>query len=156
MCGEYSDGGVAGAAEEPMSLGATLSSTSAIASMERKMALPMAVLRAVVKLSMALSSEFVLSVGGWINSAKPANATIPTCLPDISLFTKDWAASFAASSRFGGISVEHMLLETSIAMIIMALLDGTTIVATGRASAKTRLARASMKNANGKCLRNRD
>jgi hypothetical protein len=53
-------------------------------------------------------------------------------------------------------SVEHMLRETSMAMITVALLEGTITVATGRASAKTRLARASRNRMKGKCFRSHD
>jgi hypothetical protein len=49
-----------------------------------------------------------------------------------------------------------MLLDTSSAMMIVALFDGIETVATGLLNAKTRLVNASRNNANGKCLRQRD
>jgi hypothetical protein len=49
-----------------------------------------------------------------------------------------------------------MLLDTSIAMITVALFDGTLTVAVGRAMANTRLVMARRKIANGRCLLHRD
>jgi hypothetical protein len=69
---------------------------------------------------------------------------------------KDRAESLATCKRFGGMSVEHMLLDTSIARITVALLEGIMTVATGRPNANTKLASASKKSMNGKCLRNHD
>src|SRR5688572_2089504 len=124
--------------------------------MERRMALPIAVRRAGTRLSIALSSKRTSVVGGWINSAKPANATIPTCLPDVLFRTNDSAASLATINRLGGISVEHILRETSIAMITVALLEGTSTVATGRPNANTRLASANRNRRKGRCFRSQD
>jgi hypothetical protein len=49
-----------------------------------------------------------------------------------------------------------MLLDTSMVRIMVALLDGTVTVATGRARAITRLVIASRNKMNGKCLRSQD
>src|SRR5215510_15138896 len=105
---------------------------------------------------MAASSDFWSVVGGWISSAKPANSTIPTCRPELFLRIKDKAASLATSRRLGGMSVEHMLKDTSMARITVARLDGMKTVATGRPSAKTRLVIASRNKRKGKCLRSHD
>src|SRR5512134_1619580 len=99
--------------------------------MDRRMALPIAVRRAGTRLAMAGSSARKSVVGGWINSAKPAKATIPTCLPELLSRTNDIAASLETSRRFGAISVEHMLSDTSIARITVASLEGIRTVATG-------------------------
>jgi hypothetical protein len=49
-----------------------------------------------------------------------------------------------------------MLRETSIAIMIVALFEGTFTMATGLPSAKTRLIMPSRNNANGRCLLQRD
>jgi hypothetical protein len=49
-----------------------------------------------------------------------------------------------------------MLLETSMARMIVARLEGIVIVAVGRARAKTRLVRADKNRTNGRCLLNHD
>src|SRR5688572_5376648 len=61
------------------------------------------------------------------------------------------AAALADSKRFGAISVEHMLRDTSNARIIVALLDGSVTVEVGRANAIIKLDIANKNNTNGKC-----
>jgi len=47
-------------------------------------------------------------------------------------------------------SVEHMLLETSIARIMVEFEDGTSTVDVGRVNARVRLDNANRNNANGR------
>jgi hypothetical protein len=49
-----------------------------------------------------------------------------------------------------------MLLETSMAMIIVALLEGTSTDATGRVRAKTRLVSARRNRMKGRCFLSQD
>ncbi len=68
----------------------------------------------------------------------------------------DDAAASAASSRFGGMSVAHMLRETSIARMTVVRPAGTLTTWTGRAIATTRLTSPSANSANGRWRRIRD
>jgi hypothetical protein len=63
----------------------------------------------------------------------------------------DKAARSAAISRFGGISVEHMLRDTSIAKIMVVCPAGIAVTVTGLLSAITNRAKAVQKAANGIC-----
>ena len=103
---------------------ATFGSTSAIASIEARIPLPIAVRRPVVRLRIASTSACWSLVGGWITAARPLNATSPISDPELWLVTNATAAASAASSRVGSMSVEHMLPETSIARMIVAWLAG--------------------------------
>ena len=95
-------------------------------------------------------------VGDWTISAKPANATMPIWVVPLCRWTNDEAAASAAMSRLGGMSVEHMLRETSIARITVVRPAGTDTIATGRAIAMTRLPSPMRNSANGRCRRMRD
>ncbi len=66
------------------------------------------------------------------------------------------AAASAASSRLGGMSVAHMLRETSIARMTVVWPAGTLTMSTGRAIARTRLPRPRTNSANGRWRRMRD
>ncbi|OGO70717.1 MAG: hypothetical protein A2Z37_15210 [Chloroflexi bacterium RBG_19FT_COMBO_62_14] len=116
----------------------------------------MAVRRPTTRLSMASCSNSTSEVGAWINSAVRAKATIPICVLDRWRWMKDRAEALAASSRFGGMSVEHMLLETSSARMMVACPPGTLTTVTGRAAATIRDASALRKRANGRWRRQRD
>ena len=89
-------------------------------------------------------------VGTWTISAKPAKATMPIWVVDPWRWMNDAAAASAASRRFGGMSVAHMLRDTSIARMTVVWPAGTLTMSTGRASATTRLARARANRANGR------
>src|SRR5262245_7286569 len=111
-------------------LGATLGSTSAMTSSDLRIPLPIAVLRPVVRLSTAVSSASWSLVGGWITSAKPANATMLISRLDVWLWMNESAAASAASRRLGAISVEHMLRETSRARTMVVWPVGAATTAT--------------------------
>ena len=66
------------------------------------------------------------------------------------------AAASAASSRLGGMSVAHMLRDTSMARMTVVWPAGTATIAAGRASATARLPMASRNRANGRWRRIRD
>ena len=126
-----------------------------MASIEVRIALPMAVRRPVVRPAMASSSTSRSSVGGWMISANPAKATTPTAVAVWRSMNRE-AAACATSSRLGAMSVAHMLRETSIAKITVAWPVGTEAMTTGRASARARLASPTANSANGRCRRIRD
>ena len=81
---------------------------------------------------------------------------MPIWVVPLCRWTNDEAAASAAMSRLGGMSVEHMLRETSIARITVVRPAGTDTTATGRAIAMTRLPSPMRNNANGRCRRIRD
>ena len=64
-------------------------------------------------------------VGGWTISANPAKATMPIWVVAPWRSMNDDAAASAASSRFGAMSVAHMLRETSIARMTVVWPAGT-------------------------------
>ena len=103
---------------------ATFGSTSAIASIDARMPLPIAVRRPVVRLLIASTRACWSVVGGWITAARPLNATSPISEPDAWLVTNSIAAFSAASRRVGSMSVEHMLPDTSIARMIVVRVGG--------------------------------
>jgi hypothetical protein len=120
------------------------------------MALPTAVRRPVVRLSTTSSRTSWSVVGGWTISAKPAKATMPICVVPLWRSMKSAAAASAASRRFGGISVAHMLRDTSIARMTVVRPAGTGTICTGRAIATTKLANASRNTANGRWRRTQE
>ncbi len=81
------------------------------------MALPTAVRRPVARASITSSRTSRSVVGDWSVSANPANATIPIWVFGPWASMNEAAAASAACSRLGGMSVAHMLRETSIARI---------------------------------------
>src|SRR5215217_4257332 len=103
-------------------------------SIEVRIAEPIAVPRAVVKLSIASINASFSVVAGTCRPATPANATRPILVSPSWDWMKETAASWATVSRFGSTSVEHMDPETSIASRIVVELDGTGTVACGRAA----------------------
>ena len=131
-------------------------SISAMASIDSRIALPIAVRRPVASEAMTSSSTSSSFVGAWTISANPANATMPICVPLSWFSTKDEAASSAATSRLGGMSVAHMLRDTSIARTTVVRLVGTGTIAAGRAIASTRLPSPSTNSANGRWRRIHD
>ena len=138
-------------------VGLTDGSISAIASMEVRIACPMAVPREVVSVGSAASSLSVSSVGGTMTPATPAKATSPMRDPPGCALMNAAAASCAAVSRFGETSVEHIDRETSSASRIVVELDGTATVACGRAAPTPSTARPSTSRAAGmrRCQRPR-
>ncbi len=139
MAGAYAPlgtgGGAASGGEPSVWLGATLSSISAMASSDLRIALPTAVRRPVVRLSTTSSRTSWSVVGDWTISANPANATMPIWVVEPWRSMNDEAAASAASRRLGGISVAHMLRETSIARITVVWPAGRLTMLTGRAIA---------------------
>ncbi len=130
-------------------------SISEIASIDARSPLPIAVRRPVVRLRIASTRACWSVVGGWTTAAKPLNATIPIWVSAFWLVTKATAASSAASSRVGRMSVEHMLPETSIARMIVDWLVGTLRTTDGRPRARTTAATAATSRPNGRCRRSR-
>ena len=133
----------------------TLGSTSAMASMDDWIPLPMAVRRPVVRLRIASATSARSAVGTSSTAAKPLNATRPIRVPAGWPSTNAMAAFWAASSRVGSMSVEHMLPETSIARTIVDWLLGTERTTVGRATAMASAATAAATRATGTCRRNR-
>src|SRR5512133_3195497 len=103
-------------------------------SIEVRIAEPIAVPRAVVKLSIASINAFLSVVGGTCRPATPAKATSPILVLPSWDSMKETAASWATVSRLGSTSVEHMDPETSIASMIVVELVGTGTVTCGRAA----------------------
>ena len=91
-----------------------------------------------------------------MSSANPANATMPMSVPGSCRSMNAAAASSAAASRLGGMSVEHMLRDTSMTIRIVVWLVGTLTTAAGRASATTIAARDAANIANGRWRRTRE
>ena len=98
--------------------------------------LPIAVCRCSAKRSMAATSASRSRVGGWTSAAVPANVTMPMRVSSGCFCTNAFAAFCAATSRFGSMSFARMLSDTSIAMTIVRLSEGSVTVAVGRASAR--------------------
>ena len=67
----------------------------------------------------------------------------------------DDAAASAAWRRFGAISLEHMLPDTSMTSTIVVWLVGTLAIATGRPIASPSAASATANRANGRWRRQR-
>ena len=81
------------------------------------------------------SSRVPLSVVGVTSRpAIPEKATRPIRVPSFWALTNSRAASLAAASRLGAMSVVHIEPETSIANRIEVVFDGTVSDACGRAS----------------------
>ena len=135
MSGAYAPFGTGAGAlpggESSVWLGATALSTSAIASIDSRMALPTAVRRPVASVVTTSSRTSWSVVGAWTISAKPAKATIPIWVVELWLSMNVVAAASAASSRLGAMSVAHMLRETSMARMTVVWPAGTTTIATG-------------------------
>ena len=138
-----------------MTLGATFGSSSAIASIDARMPLPIAVRRPVVRLLIASTRACRSDVGGWITAANPLNATMPIWVSDACPLTNATAASSAAWRRVGSMSVEHMLPDTSMESRMVVWLLGTLRTTTGLASAMTSTAAPAANSANGRCRRRR-
>ena len=82
---------------------------------------------------MASASSSGSVVGVMISSAKPAKATSPMRVEAFWRSTNLSAAASAACSRLGGMSVEHMLRETSSDRMMVARLVGTAAIGDGPA-----------------------
>ena len=136
-------------------VGGTAGSMSAIASIEVRIAWPIAVPREVVRFGSAASNASVSSVGGTRTPAIPAKATSPIRAPPGCALMKSAAAFSAAVSRFGCTSVEHIDPETSRASRIVVELAGTATVACGRAAPIPSTARPSSSRAAGTRRRQR-
>ena len=141
---------------DAVTLGATPGSISAIASIEVRMPLPIAVRRPVSRLPSAASSVSTSVVGAWTSSAKLLNATIPIWVVEPWCWMKVAAAASAALSRLGGTSAEHMLPDTSIARMMLVWFVGTLAISTGRAAPSASAPTARTNSANGRCRRRRD
>ena len=84
-------------------------------------------------------------------TAKPAKTTRPICVSEFCPLINSSAAAFADSNRFGKMSVEHMLRETSMARMMVAFDAGSVTTETGLAIAMMRLDMAIRNKANGRC-----
>ena len=124
--------------------------------MAARMPLPIAVRRPVVRLDRVSRSACWSVVGGWTTAAKPLKATIPICVVALCRLMKSAAAASAASSRLGGMSVEHMLPETSIVRMIVVSFAGKDRIAAGRARATTSEASPRRNRATGRWRRRND
>ncbi len=120
------------------------------------MALPIAVRRPVVRLSMTSRRTSWSVVGDCTISAKPANATMPICVAGA--LTLDERRRGGLRRQGGGWA--RCPWRTCCANVHgqdhRRLVGGTLTMATGRAMATTRLARASTNRANGRWRRTRD
>ncbi len=120
-----------------------------MASIEARMARPIAVPRDVRRSSIAASS-LSLSVVCWTTRpAIPANATRPILVPSSCAWMNSRAACLAAVRRFGATSVAHIDAETSIASRMDAELEGTGTDACGRAAPVPRTTRPAAKSQSG-------
>ena len=113
------------------------------------MALPMAVARCIWNLSIAATRSSRLSVTGCTTCAEPANATMPTFTWRGSSARKALAAFCEATSRLGFTSSARMLPETSMARMMVCWLEGSTMVAMGRAEATSMVAMANSSSTGG-------
>ena len=106
------------------------------------MPLPIAVPRCSWKRSIAALTSSRLSVGACTTAAVPANETTAILTFRGRSATNAFAASCAATRRFGWTSAARMLPETSIARTIVSCADGRVISAAGRDDANSSAARA--------------
>jgi len=136
-------------------VGETDGSMSAIASIEVRIACPIAVPREVVRSGSAASSAAVSVVGGTRRPAIPPKATSPIRAPPGCALMNSAAAFSAAVSRLGCTSVEHIDPDTSSASRIVVELDGTATVACGRAAPSPSTASPSSSRAAGTRRRHR-
>ncbi len=123
--------------------------------MAARMPSPIAVRRPVVRLATAPRRACLSFVGAWTICANVLNATMPICVVALCCSMNEAAAAFAASSRSGAMSFEHMLPDTSMVSTIVVWLAGTLAMAIGRASATTSAAIATANSANGRWRRSR-
>ena len=133
------------------SAGATFGSSSAIASIDRRIAAPIVVPRPVVTASIADSSSPRSAVGATASCANPEKTTSPTFVSSSCPSTNDRTAACAALSRFGDTSVAHIDPDTSRARMIVALDVGTSARTVGRALASPSSPRAPSTRAMGTC-----
>jgi hypothetical protein len=124
-----------------MSLGATSGSSSAIASMDVRIAAPIVVPRPVVTAASSASRASRSVVGGTASCAKPEKMTRPTFVSPSSPSTYRRTAAWAAPSRLGNTSVAHIEPDTSSARMTVALDTGTSARTCGRAAATPSRAR---------------
>ena len=124
--------------------------TSESASSERAIALPTAVMRAVVRFDTASRRASLSVVGGTMSWAIPAKATMPICVPGSWLSMNPLAASWATVSLLGSMSSAHMLSDTSSASTTVVRLAATVTLAKGRDRARMSSTSASTISANGK------
>ena len=159
MSGWYAPGHDRCAARRPgapsRTTGATLGSTSAIASMDDWIPLPMAVRRPVVRLRIASTRRVRSVVGASMHRGEAAERDEADLRARGLASTKATAACWAASSRVGSMSVEHMLPDTSIARTIVDWLLGTRGRRSGRATATASAATAAATRTNGTWRRQR-
>ena len=106
--------------------GATFGSSSAIASIDRRIADPIVVPRPVVTASRAARSSSRWIVGATASCANPEKTTRPIFVSPSCPCTNDRTAACAALNRFGRTSVAHIDPDTSSARMIVALDDGTS------------------------------
>ena len=108
-----------------------------MAASETMMPLPIAVARCSWKRSIAAIRSSRLCVGGCTSAAVPANETMPMRVNGGWSAMKAFAASCAATSRFGCTSVARMLPDTSIASTTVLCCEGSVTTAVGRATASS-------------------
>ena len=123
--------------------------------MAARIPLPMAVRRPVVRLRKAASRAVLSLVGAWTSWANPLKATIPIWVLEPWCSMNVAAAASAACRRFGAMSSEHMLPETSMTRTMVVWLAGTLAMATGRPMPRASAASASANSANGRWRRQR-
>ena len=130
-------------------------SSSAIASIDLRIAAPMVVPRPVVTASRVLSRSVLFVVGATASWANPENSTRPILVSSPCVSTNLRTAACAAASRLGSTSVAHIEPETSRARITVELEIGTSALTCGRAAATPRSPRLAMTSATGRCRRQR-
>ena len=129
--------------------GATSGFSAAMASIAFRVAAPIAVPRAVVRLSMTWISFDLSVVGASTNSANPVKATMPMRVPSTCPSTNARAASWATANRFGLMSVAHIERETSSARMIDVRPRATSTATWGRAVAMASTAMVARNSATG-------
>ncbi len=131
----------------------SMSSSGNNAASDTSRPLPIAVCRCSAKRSMAARSASRSRVGGWTSAAVPANVTMAMRVSSGCFCTNAFAAFCAATSRFGSTSRARMLSETSIAITMVRLSDGSVTVAVGRAIARIATISPSRNSNGGMCRR---
>ncbi len=119
------------------------------ASIDVRIASPIAVPREVCSVFIAANNLLVSVVGGTSSAATPANATRPIRVPCACELMKFVAAFSAAVMRFGATSVEHIDPDTSSASMIVVEFVDTASFACGRAAPMPSTARPRISRAAG-------
>src|SRR5437868_1990356 len=132
-----------------LAAGVVGSESSKIASSDASMPRPIAVARCGRRRLIAATTRSLSFVGACTTCASPEKATTPSFTSAPCRSTNAFAASFAASMRFGFRSSASMLPDTSSARMTVPSCTGTTTVVWGRAVPSAMKKSAIRKSAGG-------